>query len=396
MMRQIILILAAALCVGANWPQFRGPNGSGVPTDKASYPDEWSKEKNLAWSADLPGVGISSPVVFDNHVYITACSGFDQDRLHILAFDAESGKQLWHRQLWATGSTACNNATNMAAPTPVTDADGVYAMFGSGDLASFGHDGQLRWYRSLVGDYPLITNQVGMASSLVVWRDRLILPLDNVGDSFVAAVDTRYGENVWKVKRPKLLNWVTPVIRETNDGAELLFQTPDELVAYDPESGKQLWTYGAGMSNKPSTVVVKDRIFATQGGVVALDPSEKGEPKKLWDTPRLASRYGSPLFYQGSLYSVNSSGVLNCVNPKDGELRWSERVGKDISAALVAADGKIYAISEAGKAYVIRVSEDGGEVLKTNDLDDKVMATPALANGRIYIRAETRLYCIGK
>lgn len=394
-MRYLTLILAVVLSLGANWPQFRGPNGSGVPADEKGYPVEWSNEKNIAWSAELPGIGIASPVVYGDRVYVTACSGYDQDRLHVLAFDAKSGTKLWHRQLWATGSTKCNNATNMAAPTPVADEDGVYALFATGDLIAFRHDGQTQWYRSLVGDYPLITNQVGMASSLVVRDGRLILPMDNAGDSFVAAVDTRYGENVWKVKRPNQLNWVTPVFRQAGDRTELLFQTPDRLIAYDLDNGQQLWTYGDGMSTMPSTVVAQDRIFATQNGVVALDPSGKGQPKKLWDSTRLASRYGSPLFYRGSLYSVNRSGVLMCVNPENGDLRWNERIGGTISASLVAADGKVYLIDEAGKGYVVRVDEDGAEVVATNELDDKVLATPALADGRLYIRAESKLYCIG-
>ena len=154
-----------------------------------------------------------------------------------------TGKKLWERRFAATGETACHPKTCMAANTPVTDGEDVYALFGTGDLAAVDHDGNLLWYRSLVGDYPTITNQVGMAASPVVYKDVLLVPMENVGDSFAAALDKRTRANLWKVKRTKDINWVTPLIVEKGGRAEVLFQTSKELTSYDINTGKVNWSF---------------------------------------------------------------------------------------------------------------------------------------------------------
>src|SRR5687767_8539407 len=134
------LVVAAAGTLAAEAPQFRGPGGSGVSQEK-NLPVEWSEQNNIRWKADLPGRGLSNPVIADGRVYVTACSGFEQKRLHVLCFDLKTGKQLWDRQFWATGSTLCNGMTNMAAPTPVTDGNRVYALFATADLVCLDREG---------------------------------------------------------------------------------------------------------------------------------------------------------------------------------------------------------------------------------------------------------------
>jgi hypothetical protein len=179
-----LLLFPAGGAAGAgDWPQFRGPGGRGF-ADGAGAPTRWGPRENVRWKAELPGRGLSSPVVAGGRVYVTACTGALQDRLHVLCFDAASGKRLWHRQLHATGNTLCHPKTNMAAPTPAADDGHVYAAFATGDLACFDAAGNLLWYRALVRDYPRLTNQVGMAASPVLWRDLLLLPLETADASF--------------------------------------------------------------------------------------------------------------------------------------------------------------------------------------------------------------------
>ena len=194
-------------------------------SDETGLPTTWGPDENVRWKVDLPGRSVASPVVFGKKVFISAASGPKMDRLHALCLDADTGKVLWHRQFAATGSTACHPKSSMAAPTPCANADGVYFLFATADLAAFDLDGNLRWYRSLVTDYPDVSNQVGMASSPVLWKDFLIVPMDTVGDSFLAAVDTKYGKNVWKTERPKDINWVTPTLRDLGDKAEVIFSS---------------------------------------------------------------------------------------------------------------------------------------------------------------------------
>ena len=184
----IALMFAAAPASAGEWNSFRGPAGTGV-SDAKDLPTSWSQDENVRWKATTPGRSVSSPVVFKDRVYVTSASGESGDRLHVQCFAAADGKLLWERKLTATGNTGCHPKSSMAAPTPVADASGVYALFATADLAALDHDGDLKWYRSLVGDYPTVSNQVGMASSPVLVKDTLIVPMDNTGDSFLAAAE---------------------------------------------------------------------------------------------------------------------------------------------------------------------------------------------------------------
>ncbi len=224
----------------------RSSRGRVQPACRRRRTCRWSGRRIRESSGRLPfppAVFLLPLVVAANKVYITCSSGTRDDRLHVLCFDVTTGKQLWHRQLQGTGGTACHPKTCMAANTPAADETGVYALFATGDLVAFDADGTLRWYRSLVGDYPTITNQVGMASSPVLVKDRLIVPMDNSGDSFIAAVDTKYGKNVWKVERPRDINWVTPLVREVSGRTEVLFAglCRTHLIAYDAANGDKRW-----------------------------------------------------------------------------------------------------------------------------------------------------------
>ena len=411
----LLLLLASTAVHAGDWPQFRGPNASGV-SDETGLPVKWSKTSNVRWKAEIPGRGVSSPVVAAGRVYVTSCSGVRHDRLHVLCFDAATGKQLWHRQLWATGNTGSHPKTSMAGPTPVADADGVYALFATGDVAAFDRDGNLRWYRSLTGDYPTIANQVGMAASPILWKDVLIVPMDNTGDSFLAGLDTKTGRNQWKAPRPRDINWTTPVLRKAADGEEVLFQAGGSLNAYDPSSGERKWSLSAadiqkglekpdapkakgrfGLSSIPSPIVTPNRVFAPGGGLVALKPPEgKDAPAPLWRAPKLGGGNATPLVYRGRVYNVSNVGVLICGKADTGEVLWEERIKKGpYWASPVAADGKIYVFNEAGTATVVEAG-DQPDVLASNDLGEEILATPAVADGAIFIRTDAHLYCIGK
>ena len=231
-----ISIAVSTPAFAGDWPQFRGPTANGISVE-TNLPTKWSATEGVAWKAEMPGKGVSSPVVVGDVVYVTSSSGPRDDRLHLLSIDAKSGKVRWKRTLAATGSTTCHATSCMAAPTPVATADAVYALFATGDLAAFDANGNPLWYRSLVSDYPTIINQVGMASSPILAGGLLIVPMDNVGESFVAALDPKTGLNKWKIARPKDMNWVSPLVRTVNGKEEILFQAGKELVAYDVATG---------------------------------------------------------------------------------------------------------------------------------------------------------------
>jgi len=392
-----LTIAALLIATGAglaNWPQFRGTDGAGV-ADVKGLPTNFSPTENVKWKVDLPGRSVASPVVFGNRLFITAASGPRFDRLHVVCLDADTGKKLWHRQLTATGNTACHPKSSMAAPTPCVNADGIYCLFATADLAAFDLDGNLKWYRSLVTDYPNISNQVGMAASPILWKDFLIVPMDTVGDSFLAAVDTKYGKNVWKVERPKDINWVTPTLRTIGDKAEVLFTSPKENVAYDAADGKKAWSVPGGGAQVPTAILHGDRVLLpTRDGLACLKPNGKGMTE-VWKQPKLSSGYTSPLLYQDRVYALRG-GLLNCADVKTGKELWSERVGRgkgQFWASPVAADGKVYTFDDNGVCAVVQAGDEA-RVLATNDMKGEIMGTPAIARGALYIPTTTALYCI--
>jgi outer membrane protein assembly factor BamB len=390
------LLLPTNLWAG-DWPQFRGPGGTAV-SEETGLPVRWSPTDNIRWKVDLPGRGVSSPVIAAGKVYVTACTGFQQTRLHVLCYDAVNGKKLWERQFWATGNTMCNDKTCMAAPTPVTDGDHVYALFACGDLVCLDAAGNLQWYRALARDYPTLGNNVGMAASPVLWKDILILPLENPGDSFVAGLDKHSGQNLWRTDRDRDLNWVTPLVIDLGDQPQVLLQSQRELTACDPRTGQKLWSYKSqALSNVPSPFLAKGMVFVAGGGLIALQPgTESVSPTMLWQANKLASGYTTPLFYEDRVYAVHPAGLLNCCDAAKGKVLWQQRLrgsGNQYWASPVAADGKIYVVDEGGTTTVIRPGVEP-KILATNALEGIILATPAIAVGAIFLRSDRHLFCI--
>jgi outer membrane protein assembly factor BamB len=386
-----LLLVCAA---GGEWPQFRGSEGRAVADEESGLPVKWSRTENVRWKAELPGRGVSSAVVAGGRVYVTAASMYRDRRLHVLCFDAATGRKMWERQLAATGSTMCHPKTSMAAPTPVADATRVFALFASGDVAAFDRDGDLLWYRALLRDYPDISNQVGMAASPVLVGETLLLPLENAGDSFALAVDAQTGRNRWKTPRRREINWVTPTVARFHGQTAVLFQTSAEITAYNPDDGKVLWSYkSANLGSVPSPLVMDDLVIVPGTPTVALRVSEGGKPEVVWKSRKLAAAYASPLAYRGRIYALTGIGVA-CFDPANGQEIWRERLGHGFSASPVVADGKLYVAKEEGDTSVVQLG-DKPKILANNALNEPLLATPAIANGAIYLRTEKHLYCIG-
>ncbi|MSR51732.1 MAG: hypothetical protein EXS09_00390 [Gemmataceae bacterium] len=400
---KLLLSLSSLLVLGSfvtagDWPQFRGPGASGIGEEKG-LPKSWGATENVKWKTDLPGRSAASPVVFGKKVFVTSATGAKLDRLHVLCLDADTGKILWQRQLTATGNTGCHPKSSMAAPTPCVNADGVYCLFATADLVAYDLDGNLKWYRSLAGDYPAISNQVGMASSPILWKDSLIVPMDTIGDSFLAAIDTKYGQNIWKVDRPKSINWVTPTLRTTGDKAEVVFSSTKDALAYNALDGKKAWTMANMGSGTPTASVVGDQVILPfGGGVVCLKP-EGNEMKEVWKAPKLASGYTSPVAYKDHVYGISRAGTVTCVNLKTGKEAWGEaaRVGKgkgQFWASPIANDGFVYTFDDAGICTVIETGKPEGVIASVNDLKAEILGTPAIANGALYIQTATGIFCI--
>jgi outer membrane protein assembly factor BamB len=390
-----LLSVTALSATAGDWPQFRGPNGAAVAAD-TGLPVKWSTTENVRWKIDLPGRGVGNPVIANGHVFLTASSGWQQDRLHVLCYDVADGKKRWERQFWATGNTTSHQKTCMAGPTPVTDGKNVYALFATGDLFALDADGNLLWYRALVRDYPDITNQVGMAASPVLWRDTLFVPMENAGDSFVAGLDVRDGTNRWKARRKKDIIWTTPLVVPNGDGADVLFLSSKDLTAFDAATGKKMWEItDKEMSPVSSVAAGKDGTVLVPGAEFLLLRPGGAKPEVVWKTNKLKNTtYASPLIYQNRIYNYSSIG-LTCARAADGKVLWQQRLKGPFSSSPVGADGKVYCVNEEGTVFVLEAGDEA-KVLGENAMGEVILATPAVADGAIFLRSDQHLYCIAE
>jgi outer membrane protein assembly factor BamB len=282
----------------------------------------------------------------------------------------------------------------MAAPTPAADDKYVVAMFATFDLACFNHDGNLVWFRSLTSDYTTVGNNVGMASSPVLWRDLVILAVENAGESFGIAIDKNTGENRWKIERSRKINWTTPLVYTNNGRDEVVFQSGDNLAGYDPATGKERWSITSqSFSTIPSPVFGNGLLYVPGPKFLAIRPgTDKADAQVVWEES-LSTGYSSPLYHDRLLYTLASRGVLNCVEAATGKKVYSQRVQGTFAASPLLADGKLYLVAEEGDTTVVQAGPEA-TVLSVNSLNDKLLASPVAANGAIYLRSDNYLYCV--
>ncbi|MGE3806657.1 MAG: PQQ-binding-like beta-propeller repeat protein [Gemmataceae bacterium] len=351
----------------------------------------------MRWQTELPGRGVSSPVIVGGRVYITASSGARDDRFHVLCFDTASGKQLWERRFFATGNTICHPKTCMAAPTPVASANRVFVLFASCDLFCLDKDGVLVWCRSLGQDYPDITNHIGMASSPVLVGDILIVPIETPGESFAAGIDTATGRNRWKIDRTKENTWTTPFVWQRAAGAEVLLQSSDRLSSHDPKTGKQLWSLtGTELAKIASPVAGSNlALTTTREELLAVEPPVQagGAARIVWRSTKLKPPTATPLIHADKVYTITSVGLLCCADVATGEIAWRERVPGRYSASPVLAGDRLYLVNEDGVTTVVQLGIEP-RVLATNKLNEIVLGTPALADDALFVRSDKHLFCI--
>jgi outer membrane protein assembly factor BamB len=214
--------------------------------------------------------------------------------------------------------------------------------------------------------------------------------MENAESSFAAGIDKRSGRNRWKQARPRMINWVTPQVVQQGERALALFQTAGELTAYDAATGKVQWTFkGEPLSEVVGAVPGKDLLFVPGPSFLALKP---GQSQPVWKTARLQTAFAAPIYYQERIYGLSNTGLC-CLDAATGDRSWQKRLRGPYSASPVLADGKVYAVNEAGSTSVVSLGEQP-RVLGVNHLDDTILATPAIADGAIYLRSDAHLYCI--
>lgn len=397
-MRGIVIVACLSGLIstaGADWRQFRGSDTSGIGA--GSLPTSWNDDGNVVWSAELPGRGLSSPIVVAGRIYVTASSGYRQDRLHVLCFDAEDGQPLWERQFWATGRTTSHPKTCVAAPSPASDGERIFAFYSSNDLACLDLEGNLLWFRGLTYDYPNASNSLGMSSSPVVVGDTLVAMVENDTYSFTTGVDVHTGAQRWKIDRPRAANWTSPAIWPGATPAEdrVLVQSSRGVVAIDPSTGDVSWEFGDGASTIPSTVVAGGMAYIPSNGLTAVRPGSNTPDvaEIVWQEGRLAPGTASPIVYEGAVYVINSAGALIRADAATGEENWRLRLQGPFSASPVAAGGHLYFFNEYGLGQVVD-PRDGGEIVSEHSFEETILSTPAIDAGALYVRSDGHLWKI--
>jgi len=400
-MKKYLLIIGLVVLSGrvlaGDWTGFRGPFGNGI-SDEVGLPVKLDIEKHIAWKIDLPGKGLSSPLVLGNRVFVTASGGTRQDRLQILCLSSIDGSLIWKRQFWAMGSTMCHSKTSIAAPTPVTDGVSLFAIFSSNDLFCFDFEGKLKWLRGLTVDYPNARNSLGMASSLVLANGVLVAQVENDSESFVVGLDKGTGGNIWKINRQKSANWTTATVHKSKTGKERVFlQSGQGIHAIDPNSGKIIWHYSDGASTIPSSALLGNMLYVPSQGLTALELSKDGKSfEQKWRSSRLRPGTASPLAYRNHIYSLNNAGVLACADIDSGKRLWQLRLDGPFGGSPVVADNHLYVFSEEGLAQVVDLTAPEGAISGKMDLGEMIQCSPALANGALYVRSNLRIWKIAK
>ena len=393
--------ILSLFCFGLNpaqagdWRQFRGPNGNGV-ANEIGLPIILDQQKSISWKADLPGRGLSSPIIVGDRVFVTCSSGPKQERLHVICFSSSDGSKRWERQFLATGRTMAHEKTSVAAPTPFSDGERLFALFSSNDLVCLDLDGNLLWFRGLNRDYPNASNSLGMSSSPVAADGVVVVQVENDSESFAAGLDVLTGINRWKSDRPKKVNWTSPVLFKDAAGKSFVaLQSSAGVHAVEPATGKEIWKYTDGASTIPSSALNGTMLFVPSHGLTALQHEKPGEPpRQLWRSGQLRPATASPVVLGDRIFVLNDAGVITCGEAGTGKRLWQLRLKGTFSATPVGAGQYLYAVNEKGLVQVVDTAKPEGEVVSELDLGETILSTPSIASGAIYFRSDGKLWKI--
>jgi outer membrane protein assembly factor BamB len=416
-------IFLAAISAGAEqWPGFRGPTRQGISLER-NLPLKWSASENVAWKTEIPGQGWSSPIVWGDRVFVTSTTD-NETKCRVLCVDRKSGKILWNKEVFEQVPRRKEKKNSYATPTPVTDGQHVFAVFGDGSVAALTVEGSLVWTNREVQFY----SRHGLGASPLLHEGLLIMPYDGsnpigkpgnypqVSDeerlgwqipwdkAFIAALDAKTGKRVWTGKRGlSRIAHVSPILVPTDDEAMLISGAGDRLQGFNPKTGELLWSiYAQGEGVTPSPVVGAGMVFASSGfekttlRAVRLGNAtgDVTQTHIAWEQIKGVPTQPSPIFVNPYLYAITDGGIATCYAPDNGEIIWQERVGGNHSASPVFGDGRIYFLAEDGETTAIGVGSQF-KVLSKNPLKEKCQASMAVSQGHLYIRGEKHLYCIG-
>jgi len=379
----------------ANYPFFRGPQGDGVAFQK-NTPTDWNGAggKNVVWKVKVPKAGYSSPIIWGNQLFVT---GADAQARMVYSYDKNTGKLMWEAaadniQGSPSGMPKVTADTGLAAPTMATDGHAVFAIFATGDVIALDMSGKRLWARNLgVPD-----NHYGHGSSLIVYKDKLLIQYDTNRSGKLMALDTQTGTTAWETARNSKISWSSPILVNTGSRTEVILTTNPNVNGYDPQTGKELWNI-ACLSGEvgPSAGYADGMVFAANeyAKLVGIKISG-GTPEIVWEADEFLPEVSSPLAVNGMLYITTTYGAFACYDAKTGTKHWSEEYGDAIYSSPVYADGKIYVTDMSGKTHIVKATKDY-QLIGTSELGEKAVCSPVFQDGRVYLRGMNNLYCLG-
>jgi outer membrane protein assembly factor BamB len=419
-----VLTLASAPLSAENWPQWRGPHFDGHSRER-SLPMVWSRERGITWTAALPAWGTSSPVVWNRSVFVT--SHTQDGQLLLLHIGAQTGTPIWTRQV-GTGTTPRDGPQrgrqhfhrlhNLATPSPVTNGEVVVAHFGNGDLAAYDFNGGQLWKRNLQQDYGSYTIWWGHANSPVIFEDLVISVCmqdsladlqDEPTESYLVAHDLRTGKTRWKTARmtgaqaEECDAYTTPIVTFVRQEPRLIIMGGNQLDCYDPRTGKQIWYLPdqTGGRTVTSPTILDNMVFATrgkQGALLAAPLDGRGELGRrdiLWTNDVGTPDSCTPLAHRTLVFTISDRGIARCMDIESGKLQWKERLPGEYKASPVWYEGRLLLLNTEGTCTIIAAARRFMKLYE-NRLQDQTIASPAIANGHIYLRGHKYLYCIGR
>lgn len=402
----LLISCLAPLTHAEDWPEFRGPTGQGIVT-KGELPTTWGKDKNIAWKQTVPGKGWSSPVVVDGRVYLTTAvpgDGGDQS-LRALCLDAAKGNILWDKEIFhqeSAKSPSIHGKNSHASPTPLVSGGKLFVHFGHQGTACLDLDGKVLWRNTTLHYAPVHGN----GGSPILVEDMLVFSCDGGDKRFVVALDIADGSVRWTTPRTvevtKKFSFSTPLVIEVGGRMQIISPGSNIVSAYDPADGKEIWRVRyKGYSVIPRPVYGQGLVFICTGydrpGLLAIRPDGKGdvtETHVVWKTSKAVPHTPSLLLIGKELYMISDNGVASCLDAQTGAVHWQQRLGGNYSASPLFAADKLYFQSEQGTGVVLQAGKEF-KLLAKNLLDERSLATPAAADGALFIRTEKHLYRIG-
>ena len=398
------LLLLSSTCFAENWPGWRGLRGDGTSVE-TSIPLAWDAEKGdgIAWKVAVPYGGHSSPVIWDDRVFVTGADVADPRRM-LMAFDRRTGKLLWEKEVAKAALEKKHQLNSWASGTPATDGKLVYTAFLDGKemlVTAYDFQGNEKW-----SVRPGVFSSVhGYCSCPVLFEKTVIVNGDHDGEAYLVAVDRETGQTIWKTPREnKTRSYCTPIIREIDGRMQMILSGSKCVASYDPRSGERLWILdGPTEQFVASPVMNKGLIFITGGfpdkHIIAIDPRGSG---KITETSHVkwhhrnkgVSYVPSPVAANEFFFCVSDEGIGSCYDAATGDVKWQQRLGRHHSGSLVTACGRVYFIDDDGITHVLNAGPEF-QILAENPLGEAAYSSPALSGGQIFIRGEKSLVCIG-